>query len=382
MIPPLAVSIYADGHEIASGSIQLNGDTPPDMSIGARVNPSASLTLTLPREYFYPWSPETPFLYDVKLHFGEDMLTSYFALRTFSIERQNEGPLSGKPVFCLNHKPYFLMGVLDQGYWPDGLYTAPSDEALLYDIQTMKSLGFNMLRKHIKIESARWYYHCDRLGMIVCQDMVNGGSQYHMPVISYLPTLSPSLASHLKDSHYSLLSRKNKNARELWENECADTVQYLKFFPSIAIWVPFNEGWGQFDTARITEMIRKLDPSRVIDSASGWFDQNCGDFISVHNYFRPLSVSVKKWEDRAYFLSEYGGYACAVKGHTSVERVFGYKRFDTIKEFRTAYKELIQKSLLPLKNQGLSGAVYTQLSDVEEEVNGILTYDRKVNKLR
>ena len=274
------------------------------------------------------------------------------------------------------------MGVLDQGYWPDGLYTAPSDEALLYDIRSMKELGFNMLRKHIKVESARWYYHCDRLGMIVCQDMVNGGSSYHMPVISYFPTLLPSLSSRLKDTrHYSLLSRKDEKGRQAWEEECRETVRYLSFFPSIAIWVPFNEGWGQFDSERITDMIRTLDPSRLIDSASGWFDQGCGDFISEHNYFRPLSVPVKKWGERAYFLSEYGGFACHLKGHTSVDRVFGYKRFDTLEEFKTAYHELIEKSLLPLQAQGLIGAVYTQLSDVEEEVNGILTYDRKVNKL-
>ncbi|GFI47500.1 beta-galactosidase [Lachnospiraceae bacterium] len=274
------------------------------------------------------------------------------------------------------------MGILDQGYWPDGLYTAPSDEALVYDITTMKSLGFQMLRKHIKVECARWYYHCDRLGMIVCQDMVNGGSCYHMPVISYLPTLFPRLSSHLKDSHYAMLSRKDASARKKWERECAETVEYLKFFPSIAIWTLFNEGWGQFDTARLTALVKKKDPSRLVDSASGWFDQNCGDFISVHNYFRPLTVPVKKWGSRAFFLSEYGGYACHIKGHSSVKRIFGYKRYSSLKEFRKAYRALTRNSLLPLRRQGLSGAVYTQLSDVEEEVNGLLTYDRKVNKLR
>ena len=217
--------------------------------------------------------------------------------------------------------------------------------------------------------------------MIVCQDMVNGGSRYHMPVISYLPTLCPSLAAHLKDSHYAMLSRKDLNARKQWEKECLETIEHLKFFPSIAIWVPFNEGWGQFDTARITDMIGNADPSRLIDSASGWFDQNCGNFISVHNYFRPLSVPVKKWENRAFILSEYGGFACHIKDHSSVERIFGYKRYDTLSEFQDAYHKLIEKSLLPLQAQGLSGAVYTQLSDVEEEVNGLLTYDRKINKL-
>ena len=327
-------------------------------------------------EDFHPWSPEAPYLYDLKISYKEDTVTSYFALRSFTIEKRN-----GIPYFCLNHKPYFLMGVLDQGYWPEGLYTAPSDEALIYDITTMKNLGFNMLRKHIKVESARWYYHCDRLGMIVCQDMVNGGSAYHMPVISYLPTLCPRLASHLKDSHYAALSRKDERARIQWEKECMETIDYLSFFPSIAIWVPFNEGWGQFDTQRITNLIYQKDKTRLVDSASGWFDQQCGNFISIHNYFRPLTVPVKKWGERAFFLSEYGGFACHIKNHSSVERVFGYKHYDSLTQFKEAYEELIKKSLYPLRKQGLSGAVFTQLSDVEEEVNGILTYDRKINKL-
>lgn len=367
--------------EIASATLNLHAPAADTGSGQEYQKPfQISLTLTMPEELFYPWSPESPFLYDAELTFGEDKISSYFAMRHFSIERKAVDGAPEKPVFCLNHEPCFLMGVLDQGYWPDGLYTAPSDEALIYDIRTMKELGFNMLRKHIKVESARWYYHCDRLGMIVCQDMVNGGSKYHMPVISYLPTLFPSLSLHIKDSHYAMLSRKNKEARTAWEEECSQTIHYLKFFPSIAIWVPFNEGWGQFDAARITDMIRSLDPSRLIDSASGWFDQSCGDFVSVHNYFRPLSVSVREWTNRAFFLSEYGGFACHIKDHSSVERVFGYKRYDTPDGFRKAYQELIEKSLLPLRKQGLSGAVYTQLSDVEEEVNGILTYDRKINK--
>lgn len=332
---------------------------------------------TVPLADFHPWTPESPYLYDLEISYKNDKVKSYFAFRSYTIEKRD-----GIPRFCLNHKPYFLMGVLDQGYWPDGLYTAPSDEALIYDITVMKEMGFNMLRKHIKVESARWYYHCDRLGMIVCQDMVNGGSAYHMPVISYLPTLFPRLSSHLKDTHAAALSREDKKARVQWEKECMEMIDTLSFFPSIAIWCLFNEGWGQFDTVRLTALVRAKDQSRLIDSASGWFDQNCGDFISVHNYFRPLSVPVKKWGERAFFLSEYGGYACHLNAHSSVERVFGYKRYDTLAQLREAYRELIQKSLLPLQKQGLSGAVYTQLSDVEEEVNGILTYDRKINKLK
>lgn len=381
---PLSLSVLAKGKEIVHQSIHYefqDSSTPKCVQTDCQDQIfRARLSFTIPEDAFCSWSPEEPFLYDVNVTFGEDTVQSYFAMRIFTIEKSHESR-SDIPVFCLNHKPYFLMGVLDQGYWPDGLYTAPSDEALIYDITAMKSLGFNMLRKHIKVERARWYYHCDRLGMIVCQDMVNGGSCYHMPVISYLPTLFPKLSSHLKDSYYAMLSRKDEAARVQWEKECAETIDYLKFFPSIAIWVPFNEGWGQFDTARITDMIREKDPSRLIDSASGWFDQNCGDFISVHNYFRPLSVPVKTWGSRAFLLSEYGGFACHIKEHASVNRIFGYKRYDTLEDFRHAYHELIEKSLLPLKEQGLSGAVFTQLSDVEEEVNGILTYDRKVNKL-
>ncbi len=358
----ISLSVICNGSEILASSLPLSSER-------------VTLSFTIPQEHFHPWSPEDPFLYQVRLSLGSDKVQSYFALRHYSIEKQKDGI----PVFCLNHRPCFLMGVLDQGYWPDGLYTAPSDEALIYDITAMKALGFNMLRKHIKVESARWYYHCDRLGMIVCQDMVNGGSKYRMPVINYLPTLFPKLS--LKDSNYALFSRKDKSARKQWEKECAETIEHLRFFPSIAIWVPFNEGWGQFDAARITDMIRKKDPSRLIDSTSGWFDQSCGDFISIHNYFRPLSVTEKKWGSRAFFLSEYGGFACHIKNHSSVERVFGYKRFDSLEEFGRAYREFIEKSLLPLREQGLCGAVYTQVSDVEEEVNGLLTYDRKVNKL-
>ena len=350
--------------------------------IGKTVQSNVSLSFTLPQEHFHPWSPETPALYDLQLTFGEDVVTSYFALRCFTIEKHHPESTPGEvPVFCLNHKPYFLMGVLDQGYWPDGLYTAPSDEALVYDITAMKNLGFNMLRKHIKVECARFYYHCDRIGMIVCQDMVNGGSKYNMPAVNIFPTLFPKLTPHVKDNRYSLFSRSDERIRAAWETECLETVTALSFFPSIAIWVPFNEGWGQFDSERITQLIREKDNSRLIDSASGWFDQGAGDFISEHNYFRPLRVNVKKWEHRALFLSEYGGFACHIKGHSSVERIYGYKRYDSLEELQTAYHELIQKSLLPLQKQGLSGAVYTQLSDVEEEVNGILTYDRKINKL-
>ena len=372
----LSVSAYFSGKELCTQVLSF-----PYEPSKKSTDITASVSFTLSEEDFHPWSPESPALYDLEICFGEDRITSYFAMRLFSLEKKKLESGIEVPVFCLNHKPYFLHGVLDQGYWPEGLYTAPSDEALIYDITTMKNLGFNMIRKHIKVECARWYYHCDRLGMIVCQDMVSGGSAYNMPVISYFPTLLPKLTHFLKDTNYRLLSRKDEAARISWEKECMETITALSFFPCIAIWCPFNEGWGQFDSERITDLIRAKDPTRLIDSASGWFDQGCGDFISEHNYFRPLKVSKKKWNKRALFLSEYGGYACYIKGHSSVDRIFGYKRYDTPNELKVAFGELINKSLLPLQKQGLSGAVYTQLSDIEEEVNGILTYDRKVNKL-
>lgn len=372
----LSMSAYCNGQDFASQSLTI-----PIPAFPSAKEITATLEFSVPDSCFHPWSPETPFLYDLKISFGKDCVSGYFAMRCFSVEKHSVDGGDALPVFCLNHKPYFLMGVLDQGYWPEGLYTAPSDEALVYDITAMKNLGFNLLRKHSKTEDARWYYHCDRLGMIVCQDMVNGGSAYHMPVISYLPTLFPQLSKHIKDRHYTALSRKDKSARLQWEKECLKTIESLSDFPSIAIWTVFNEGWGQFDTERITSLIQEKDPHRLIDSASGWFDQGCGNFISVHNYFRPLSVPVRKWKERAFFLSEYGGYACHVKGHSSLNRAFGYKRYETAEEFQAAYGKLIQKSLLPLRKQGLSGAVFTQLSDIEEEVNGILTYDRKINKL-
>ena len=383
-LPALSLSLYDRQEEIGFRSLRIDQTVSPSEE-PERLN--ITLSVTIPEEHFHPWSPESPFLYDVKLTLGKDVVTSYFAMRLFSLEKHGQ-----MPVFCLNHEPYFLMGVLDQGYWPDGLYTAPSDEALIYDIETVKKLGYNMLRKHIKVEAARYYYHCDRLGMIVCQDMINGGGSYSMPLVSYLPTVSQTACRHIPDNQYALFSRTDASARKQWEVECRSMIEHLKFFPSIAIWCPFNEGWGQFDAVRITEMIRDLDPTRLIDSTSGWFDQGCGDFVSVHNYFRALSVPRDSVpanrlrgnscpDGRAGFLSEYGGLACRIEGHSSVDRAFGYKCYDTLEELQATYRKLIEKSLLPLREQGLSGAVYTQVSDVEEEVNGLMTYDRRILKL-
>lgn len=295
-------------------------------------------------------------------------------MRSFTMEKDGKGIMR----FCLNHKPLFLHGVLDQGYWPDGLYTAPSDEAFIYDICTMKKLGFNMMRKHLKIEAARWYYHCDRLGMLVWQDMVSGGSQYSMPMVCYIPTLFPGISGRLNDNNYKLFGREAVEGREEWTRECMETIDCLYNVPSLAVWVPFNEGWGQFDANAVTRMIKEKDPTRPVDQTSGWFDQVGGDFKSVHNYFRKLKVLK---DPRAFVLSEYGGYACHVNGHSSVERIYGYKKFKNTEELTKAYHSLINRELRPLIPAGLCGAVYTQVSDVEEEVNGLLTYDRRVLKI-
>jgi len=344
-----------------------------------------SCTVSLPD--FKVWSPETPFLYSLKLYAGADYIESYFAMRHFSIETDD----NGYPCFCLNHKPYFLNGVLDQAYWPDGLYTAPCDEAFIFDIETAKKLGFNTMRKHIKVEAARWYYHCDRLGMIVWQDMVNGGTNYNPFIISYVPTAVPSSWGRMKDNHYRLFGRPSAERRQSWIAECLETMECLYNVVSIAVWGPFNEGWGQFDAADVTALMQKKDSTRLIDQASGWYDRHGGDFISHHNYFRKLkSYAVPTDEQlaaqngasiRAFVLSEYGGYACHIPGHTSLDRIFGYRKYDTSEAFADAYHHLMEDDVRPLISQGLCGAIYTQLTDIEEEVNGLITYDRKIVKV-
>lgn len=323
---------------------------------------------------FVAWSPENPHLYTFVLEADQDRVEGYFAMRVFTLEKDEKGYMRA----CLNHKPYFQHGILDQGYWPDGLMTAPCDEAFVYDIELVKKAGFNMIRKHIKIEPLRWYYHCDRLGVLVWQDMVNGGTDYHMVWTCYFPTVFPGLAKCIRDSHYGLQSRTEVEGREEWEMECMQTIEHLYNVPSICTWVPFNEGWGQFDAERIVKEMRAIDSTRLIDHASGWFDQGAGDFRSVHNYFRKLKTEPEA--NRAFVISEYGGFACHLPEHSSIDKSFGYKVFKEIDSLSEAVHESIEKQLLPLEEKGLSGAVYTQVSDIEEEVNGLVTYDRKVVK--
>lgn len=326
---------------------------------------------------FHPWSPEDPFLYRISLQTGDDQVSSYFAMRKCDIQTDS----AGIRRFFLNNKPCFQAGVLDQGYWPEGLYTAPSDDALIADILRMKKLGFNMLRKHAKIEPERFYYHCDRLGMLVWQDMVNGGSAYKHWFVTYLATLMNwnHIFWHDGKRHHRLLSRTDLEGQKEFLQEMKETVSFLYNHPSIVVWVPFNEGWGQFHALKAAKRLKKLDPTRLVDHASGWFDQKGGDIISLHYYFLTLKFTPEK--SRALALTEFGGYSCPVPGHTACDKVYGYKKLKTPHALTKAYAELIQKTILPAVRSGISATIYTQLSDVEEETNGIYTYDRKVCKL-
>lgn len=327
----------------------------------------------IPIPDFYSWTPEHPFLYDLNVTAGSDHIKSYFAMRKFSAGTDD----AGRPRLMLNNRPYFFNGILDQGYWPESLYTPPSDEAMIFDIAQVKKLGFNMMRKHIKIEPLRWYYHCDRLGMVVWQDMINGGGPIRLPLVCYLPTLFPAVGTKIRDSWYGFFARKDKEARQKWEEDCMEMVRHLYNCPCISLWVPFNEGWGQFDSLRITERIRQEDGTRQIDHASGWFDQGGGDVKSVHNYFRALTMVE---DTRPYVLSEYGGFTCAMEGHLYCDKSYGYKAFKSKEAVSEAFRKQ-QERIKELAKQGMSAAVYTQVSDVEEEINGLFTYDRKECKI-
>lgn len=323
---------------------------------------------------FHPWSPEDPHLYTLRVQTDDDEVQSYFAMRKFSRERD----VHGIPRFMLNGRPYFLSGVLDQGYWPEGLMTPPDDRAMERDIKTMKRLGFNTIRKHVKIESDRWYYHCDRIGMLVWQDMPNGGSTYNLNTLCNIPTIFQGSQRMVRDNRYAMFSREDKEGREEYLQELADMINHLYSSPCICTWVPFNEGWGQFDALDVTGKIRKLDRTRLIDHASGWFDQHGGDYYSIHNYLRKLSV---RPERRIVALTEYGGYSLLIPGHGSGNDMFFYPAYESQERITRAWSRLIQRDILPNIAKGLSAAFYTQLSDIENEINGIVTYDREVMKI-
>lgn len=319
---------------------------------------SPQLTVKVPNAK--PWSPDAPFLYGLKIRMAKnnktvDELESYFGMRKISLCKDEDGILR----LCLNNKPLFQFGPLDQGFWPDGLYTAPTDEALRYDIEVTKALGFNMARKHVKIEPQRWYYWCDKLGLLVWQDMPSGDR--------YISSRDPDI------------TRSPESAAQ-FEKELKAMIEGFYNHPCIVMWVPYNEGWGQWDTARIVNLIKQWDPTRLVNNASGWTDRKVGDVHDIHSY--PGPAAPPKEENRAIVLGEFGGLGLPLKGHTwQDERNWGYVSYKNTNELTDAYLALLDK-LHPLTGApGLSAAVYTQTTDVEVEVNGLMTYDRAVIKM-
>ena len=326
----------------------------------------------IPMPDFRAWSPEDPYLYDLVVTLGDDRVESYFGMRKMEVRADRGGV---KRLF-LNGEPYFQSGLLDQGYWPDGLYTAPSDEALIYDIQTAKAMGFNLLRKHIKVEPMRWYYHCDRLGMLVWQDMPSGGGKYRFSTIT-LPLVT---GIHRRDNHYRAFARASSQGRGEYMDELEEMVGQLFNAPSVVLWVPFNEGWGQFDSTLVMERLRALDPTRPVDPASGWHDQGAGELRSLHVYFKPFRFRRDR-RGRALALSEFGGYNLRVDGHCFNQKDYGYRRLPDAAALWRDFSRLYEREVLPAVPRGLCASVYTQLSDVEDELNGLMTYDRRVVKL-
>jgi len=312
------------------------------------------------------WSPQQPYLYEFTLRAGEDTVHSYFALRDLSIET-----VGGLPRLCLNGKPVFFHGLLDQGYFSDGILTPAKPEAYDEEAAALKKLGFNTLRKHIKIEPEQFYYACDRLGLFVFQDMVNCGKYNFLR-----DTALPTVGFKRKGDRFA---HRDKATRANFEKSMIDTVAHLNNHPCIVYWTIFNEGWGQFDSAKMYDKLKALDPTRFIDSASGWFYPKKSDVESPHVYFKKIKI---KPANKPVVLSEFGGYACAVQGHLyNTEKSYGYRQIESCEALEAALSDLYEKQIVPNIKNGLCGAIYTQVSDVEDEINGLFTYDRRVRKV-
>ncbi|HXG10534.1 MAG TPA: glycoside hydrolase family 2 TIM barrel-domain containing protein [Gemmataceae bacterium] len=315
-------------------------------------------TLGVPIPQAKLWSPESPFLYDLQIQLLEgekpvDTVQSYFGMRRISIGKDDRGITR----ILLNGKPYFQVGPLDQGFWPDGLYTAPTDEALKYDIEITKRLGFNATRKHVKVEPARWYYWCDRLGLLVWQDMPSGEK-----------SVAPGKGE---------ITRSPESAQQ-FERELKAMIDFLHNHPCIVMWVIFNEGWGQYDTVRLTKWTKEYDPTRLVNSASGWNDMKVGDVHDIHRYPGPGSPEPEP--TRAAVLGEFGGLGLPIEGHTWSKETWGYRNTRSPEELTRRYEVLLREVYRLKEKPGLSAAIYTQITDVETEANGLLTYDRAVIK--
>ena len=342
----------------------------------SRYNLAADRNHVIPLEDPRLWSPGDPFLYDLELVLTNpegreiDRVKSYFGMRKISLGDQN-----GNKVLCLNNKPLFHYGTLDQGWWPDGLHTPPSDEAMKYDLEMTRKMGFNMIRKHIKVEPDRWYYHCDRLGIMVWQDMPSV-----MVVLPEEGDLQSETRLFVGRGEPDPPRRTEETARFEWE--LRRMIDLHRNAPSIVVWVPFNEGWGQYATCRIAEMVKSYDPSRLVNPASGWSLRSCGDIYDIHSY--DIQVQVPPVTiDRASVVGEYGGIGLPVEGHlwNPDMRNWGYQTYSTRDELLEHYKHKFDQIVMMKQEMGLSAAVYTQTTDVEGEVNGLMTYDRKVVKI-
>ena len=313
------------------------------------------------------WTPEDPYLYEFSIETKEDHISSYFALRTLTVEETD-----GFSRLCLNGEPYFFNGLLDQGYWQDGIYTPESPDKFAGDILAMKSLGFNTLRKHIKVEHEQFYYECDRLGMAVFQDMVNN-SDYSFLRDTVLPTIG---VRKLNDRRMN----RSEERRRIFLESMDKTVRHLYDHPSICLWTVFNEGWGQFDADSAYDRIKDLDSSRFVDTTSGWFAQSKSDVDSHHVYFRPVKLTASQ---RPLILSEFGGYACRIPDHCyNRDKTYGYRKCTDEAALLRDMARLYKEEVLPMIDKGLCAAIYTQLADVEDETNGILTYDREILKFK
>ena len=318
------------------------------------------------------WSPKHPYLYDIAFETKGDKVKSYFAMRKVSKMIRND-----HLVLALNNEPYFMNGILDQGYYKNGLYTPENYEDYIRDIELVKSLGFNTIRKHIKIEMPRWYYECDKRGVLVWQDFINGGGNYKFSTIAF-PLIT---GVHHNDHNYKKFARENERGRKFALQEFKDTIDYLYNVPSIVLWTIFNEGWGQFDSKEIYDEMVKLDPTRLYDHASGWHDQSISDVKSLHVYFKKVKLPKdKQINDRAVVLSEFGGFLYPIENHL-VEGKKTYRSFETKEEWLKKFSSTFERDVVQNIPLGLAASIYTQLSDVEDELNGFVTFDREVVKI-
>ncbi len=320
------------------------------------------------------WSPENPYLYEFKIYNDVDEINSYFAMRKISLVKKGK-----RLVIALNNQEYFMKGVLDQGYYQDGLLTPNSDEDYINDIKLIKNLGFNVSRKHIKIESLRWYYHCDRLGLLVWQDFVNGCTKYDF----WLNQVPLFVRYKISDHRYKKFFRENEEGRKEAYQEFLDTIDLLYNSPCIVLWTIFNEAWGQFDAKEMYEKLKQIDPTRLYDHASGWHDQGSSDVKSMHIYKWKVKVPNRRaTKNRAYVCSECGAYILDKRLKEAKKKEgFIYLLFNNKEDFQKEYTRFIKEEIIPAKNKGMSAFIYTQLSDVEEEMNGFITYDRKEIKV-